>query len=76
MHAGDCVVELEAVERPRSIPGVVTGMLLGFSSEGPTPLVIFAGQPGSAAVPARSDRTAVHCEPAHRPTMRIVHSRW
>jgi hypothetical protein len=62
MHAGDCVVELEAVERPRSIPGVVTGMLLGFSSEGPTPLVIFAGQPGSAAVPARSvvDLHAAH----------------
>lgn len=33
---------------------VVTGVLVGFSNQGRTPLVTFAGQPGSAALAARA----------------------
>ncbi len=43
--------------RSRRLPqsaGVVTGVLVGFSNEGRTPLVTFAGQPGSAALAARA----------------------
>ena len=36
------------------IEGVLTGTLVGFSSDGQTPLVIYDGQPGTAALPARS----------------------
>jgi hypothetical protein len=32
--------------------GVVTGALIGFKDEGQTPLVLYAGQPGTAAVAA------------------------
>ena len=32
--------------------GVVTGTLIGFKDEGQTPLVLYAGQPGTAAVAA------------------------
>jgi hypothetical protein len=32
--------------------GVVTGILIGFKDDGQTPLVSYAGQPGSAAVAA------------------------
>jgi hypothetical protein len=37
-----------------SFPGVVVGVLIGFQDEGRTPLVIFAGQIGDAAIPARA----------------------
>jgi len=36
------------------INGIVIGMLVGFKDEGRTPLVIYTGQPGSAALPART----------------------
>jgi hypothetical protein len=36
------------------IPGVVTGTLIGFKDEGQTPLVLYPGQPGTAAVGAVS----------------------
>jgi hypothetical protein len=36
------------------IAGAVVGTLVGFSPDGATPLVIFARQEGSAAVPART----------------------
>jgi hypothetical protein len=39
---------------PTSLSGAVTGTLIGFSDEGRTPLVLFPGQSGSAAVPAAS----------------------
>jgi hypothetical protein len=35
-------------------PAVVIGLLVGFGGEGLTPLVTFAGQPGTAALSARS----------------------
>ncbi len=43
-------------------PGVVTGVLIGFRDQGRTPLVIFPGQTGTAAVAARTtqDLHAVH----------------
>jgi hypothetical protein len=34
--------------------GAVVGVLIGFQDEGRTPLVIFAGQVGDAAIPARA----------------------
>jgi hypothetical protein len=37
-----------------SLHGAVIGVLIGFQDEGRTPLVIFPGQPGDAAVPARA----------------------
>jgi hypothetical protein len=36
----------------RTIAGVVTGTLIGFKDEGCTPLVIYPGQPGAAALAA------------------------
>jgi hypothetical protein len=49
------------VEAPRTWPeqatfagGVVVGELVGFRDEGRTPLVLYTGQPSSAAVAARS----------------------
>ena len=52
-------------KRTRQLPqtaAVVTGVLVGFSNEGRTPLVTFAGQPGSAALAARAtlDLHAAH----------------
>jgi hypothetical protein len=38
----------------RALHGAVIGVLIGFQDEGRTPLVIFPGQPGDAAVPART----------------------
>lgn len=51
--------------RARQVPeaaGVLTGVLVGFSNAGRTPLVTYAGQPGSAALPARAtmDLHAAH----------------
>jgi hypothetical protein len=39
---------------PARIDGVLTGVLIGFKESGAVPLVIFPGQPHSAAVPARA----------------------
>lgn len=36
------------------IDGIVTGLLIGFKDSGVTPLVLFAGQQGTAGVPARA----------------------
>jgi hypothetical protein len=38
----------------RSLHGAIVGVLIGFQDEGRTPLVIFAGQYGEAAIPARA----------------------
>jgi hypothetical protein len=45
------VIETNAVERC-SGEGVVTGVLIGFKDDGRIPLVLFPGQPGSAALGA------------------------
>ena len=66
----DCVEDVAAAEQgqaPRHeqptmsgetstvmINGIVIGMLVAFKDEGRTPLVIYTGQPGSAALPART----------------------
>ena len=45
----------EPPARTQSFPqGAVVGVLIGFQDEGRTPLVIFPGQLGDVAVPARS----------------------
>ncbi|WP_235333901.1 DUF6484 domain-containing protein [Aquabacterium sp. NJ1] len=44
----------QAVPLQRPVPGVVVGTLLALTDDGQTPLVSFAGQPGHAALPARS----------------------
>lgn len=38
----------------RTIPGIIVGKLVGFTQSGTTPLVTFHGQPGTAALPART----------------------
>ena len=45
------VIETHPVESC-SGEGVVTGVLIGFKDEGRIPLVLFAGQPGAAAIGA------------------------
>lgn len=47
---------------PARIDGVLTGVLIGFKNSGAVPLVIFPGQPHSAAVAAR---TIVDLQGAH-----------
>jgi Domain of unknown function (DUF6484) len=47
---------------PRKINGVVIGELVGLADEGRTPLVVYPGQPGSAALPAQ---TAADLQGAH-----------
>ena len=44
------------------IDGVLVGRLVGFTNDGDTPLVTYAGQPGSAALPARA---TVGVHPSH-----------
>jgi hypothetical protein len=44
----------ETPERPQSIAGVLTGTLVGFRAEGRVPLVTYRGQPGFAALAART----------------------
>jgi hypothetical protein len=48
--------------QPARIDGVLTGVLIGFKNDGAVPLVIFPGQPQTAAVPAR---TTVDLHGAH-----------
>ena len=52
----------EPAARPALITGVRTGVLIGFKDAGVTPLVLFPGQPGSAAIAAR---TTVDLHGAH-----------
>ena len=47
---------------PRKIHGVVIGELIGMADEGRTPLVLYPGQPGSAALAAQ---TTVDLHGAH-----------
>jgi len=42
------------LESPAGVSGVRIGILVGIKSEGRTPLVVYPGQPGSAAIPART----------------------
>lgn len=51
-----------AAERPSSIAGVVIGELIAIADEGRAPLVVYPGQPGGAALVARSivDLHGVH----------------
>jgi hypothetical protein len=51
-----------AAPAPSRIDGVLTGVLIGFKNDGAVPLVIFPGQPQTAAVPAR---TTVDLHGAH-----------
>lgn len=44
----------DVAERLRCIPGVLTGRLVGFRAAGEIPLVTYPGQPGTAALVARS----------------------
>lgn len=50
--AAGLFAKAEPLQRP--VPGVVVGTLLALTDDGQTPLVSFAGQPGHAALPARS----------------------
>jgi hypothetical protein len=61
MSTGACIAE-EAGYQQRSIEGIVVGRLIGFADGGQVPLVIFPGQPHSAALSARSlvDLHAAH----------------
>ncbi|HTV78593.1 MAG TPA: DUF6484 domain-containing protein [Steroidobacteraceae bacterium] len=42
----------EQADSPRSINSVLIGALIGFREDGRVPLVLYPGQPGSAALPA------------------------
>jgi hypothetical protein len=44
----------ESVAAPAPIHGVVVGELIGFRDEGRTPLVVYPGQPGGAALASRA----------------------
>ena len=58
----DAEVAAPAPATPARIDGVLTGVLIGFKNDGAQPLVIFPGQPQTAAVPAR---TTVDLHGAH-----------
>jgi hypothetical protein len=60
-QAGADVAEVAPASSAR-IDGVLTGVLIGFKDGGAAPLVIFPGQPQTAAVPAR---TTVDLHGAH-----------
>ena len=66
-------IELEVIEPENDAPagkpapqaridGILTGTLIGFRDNGQTPLVLYAGQQGSAAVPAA---TVIDVHAAH-----------
>jgi len=44
----------ESMAAPAPIQGVVVGELIGFRDEGRTPLVVYPGQPGGAALASRA----------------------
>jgi hypothetical protein len=56
------VAPLTGGQPGQPITGIVVGTLVGFTDNGMTPLVTFRGQPGSAALPARTlvDLHSVH----------------
>ena len=54
--------DVAAPAAPARIDGVLTGVLIGFKESGAVPLVIFPGQPQTAAIPAR---TTVDLHGAH-----------
>lgn len=64
LHEQSAEAELEPVTAaiPAPINGVRTGVLIGFRDAGVTPLVLFPGQPGTAAIAAR---TTVDLHGAH-----------
>lgn len=64
LHEQPAEGELEPASAPCPAPinGVRTGVLIGFKDAGVTPLVLFPGQPGSAAIAAR---TTVDLHGAH-----------
>lgn len=64
LHEQPAAAELEPVTTaaPAPINGVRTGVLIGFRDAGVTPLVLFPGQPGTAAIAAR---TTVDLHGAH-----------
>jgi hypothetical protein len=47
---------------PQQFHGVLTGVLIGFKDDGRTPLVLYPGQPGTAAIPGA---TTVDLHGAH-----------
>src|SRR4029434_9853375 len=47
-------IEAHERESMATPPGVVIGMLVGFMPDGRVPLVMFANQPGTAAIRAQS----------------------
>lgn len=51
MQPAQCAAQTQA---PAALPGVTIGMLIGFRDDGATPLVLFPGQSGTAAIPARA----------------------
>lgn len=64
LHECEEQVELDPAPAacPTPINGVRTGVLIGFKDAGVTPLVVFPGQPQTAAIPAR---TTVDLHGAH-----------
>jgi hypothetical protein len=50
------LMETGAIKAPQMVPqvSIVVGKLIGITNEGRTPLVLYPGQPGTAAVFARS----------------------
>ena len=60
--SADAEVAAPAPATPARIDGVLTGVLIGFKESGTVPLVIFPGQPQTAAVAAR---TTVDLQGAH-----------
>lgn len=54
-HLHDLLTGPVTVRAPRSrIDGALVGRLVAFKDEGTVPLVMYEGQPGSAALPARA----------------------
>jgi hypothetical protein len=53
-NSGEILALLTKAVGGHSFTGVVTGQLVALTNEGRTPLVVFRGQPTSAAVTARS----------------------
>ncbi|HEY1305502.1 MAG TPA: DUF6484 domain-containing protein [Vicinamibacterales bacterium] len=54
-HLHDLLAGPVTVRTPRSrIDGALVGRLVAFKDEGTVPLVMYEGQPGSAALPARA----------------------
>jgi Domain of unknown function (DUF6484) len=48
------VKEVASFSEPKAQPGVIVGELIGITDQGRTPLVLYPGQPGTAALKART----------------------